>query len=166
MKTITRLFKHLSTTAGAGRRTFPPQTLAAIEAAIAEGETRHRAEVRLIIETSLPAQAVLSGMTPRERACELFSLYRIWDTEENCGVLVYIELADHDVEIVADRGVSRVIPAEEWQNICRIMTEGFASGDFHDSTLRALHRLNELLQIHFPDNGSTRNQLSDQPVVL
>jgi uncharacterized membrane protein len=133
---------------------------------IADGETRHRAEVRMIVEPSLPMQGVLSGMSPRERARELFAQYRIWDTEENCGVLVYVNLADHQVEIVADRGVGRVITAGQWEAICRTMTQGFARGAYHDSALAALGRLNALLQQHYPDDGSRHNQLADRPVML
>lgn len=166
MKTLSRLIRHVGTTNAVGRRAFPVATLKAIEEAITEGERRHRAEVRVIIEPALGAQAVLRGMTPRDRARELFAHYGIWDTEENCGVLVYIDLADHQVEIVADRGVGRVIGAKEWHAVCRIMTQGFARGAYHDSVLAALSELNALLQQHYPDDGSKRNQLSNKPVML
>jgi uncharacterized membrane protein len=166
MKRISRAIKHGCTSSAAGRRAFPEATLKAIQAAIAEGETRHRAEVRMIVEPALGVQAVLQGVSARERARELFSDYRIWDTEENCGVLVYVNLADHQVEIVADRGVGRVIAAKDWQAVCRTMTQGFAHGDFHDSVIAALNQLNALLQEHYPDDGSRRNQLSDRPLVL
>jgi uncharacterized membrane protein len=166
MNRLARLWRHLVTTSAHGRRAFPPATLKAIEAAIAKGETLHRAEVRMIIEPALDAQAAWSGMSSRERAKELFARYGIWDTEENCGVLVYVNLADRKVEIVADRGVGRAISGKEWQAICRTMTQGFSQGRFHDSTLAALDQINALLQKHFPDDGSTRNQLSDRPVML
>ena len=166
MRTLSRLFKHLFTTRFAGRRAFPDATLKDIQAVIAEGETRHRAEVRMIIEPALSAPAILNGMSSRERACELFSDYKVWDTEENCGVLVYVNLADHQVEIVADRGVGRVIAARDWAAVCRTMTQGFARGDFHDSVLGAFRQLNALLQQHYPDDGSRQNQLSDQPLML
>ncbi len=166
MKTLKRMIRHLATTTAAGRRAFPAATLQAIQAAIAEGETRHRAEVRLIVEPALSMQAALNGTSARERALELFAHYRIWDTEENCGVLVYINLADHKVEIVADRAIGRLISAREWQAICRTMTRGFAHGAFHDSVLAALDQMHALLQTHFPDDGSRSNQLSDRPIVL
>lgn len=166
MKTLSRLMKHLVTTTARGRRVFPETTLKAIEQAIAAGEQGHRAEVRIIIEPALTAQAVLNGVAPRERARELFAHYGVWDTEENCGVLVYINLADHQVEIVADRGVGRVIAAGKWEAVCRTMTQGFARSDYHDSTLAALAQINALLQEHYPDDGSTHNQLSNRPVML
>lgn len=166
MRTLSRLIKHLCTTTADVRRAFPPATLKAIEDAINEGETRHRAEVRVVVEPALNTQAVLSGMSARERARELFAHYGVWDTEENCGVLVYVNLADHQVEIVADRGVGRVIGAKDWHAICRTMTQGFARGAYHDSVITALVELNALLQQHYPDDGSRRNQLSDKPVML
>jgi uncharacterized membrane protein len=166
METLRRLWKHLGTTKTAGRRMFPVATLQAIEAVITQGETRHRGEVRVIIEHALGVQDILTGLTSRERARELFALYRIWDTEDNCGVLVYVNIADHKVEIVADRGVGHVVDAKEWQAICQRMTRGFAHGDTHDSVLTALEQLNALLQRHYPDDGSRRNQLSDKPVML
>jgi uncharacterized membrane protein len=166
MRTLSRLLKHLTTTAADGRRAFPESTLKAIEAAITEGETRHRAEVRVAIEPALPMQAVFLGTSPRERARELFSDYRVWDTEENCGVLVYLNLADHQVEIVADRGVGRAVSADEWDAVCRTMTQAFASGAYHEGVLAALGRINALLQQHYPDDGSTRNQLPNWPVML
>lgn len=166
MQTLSRLFKHLRTTTAVGRRTFPESTLKAIEETIAEGETRHRAEVHMIVEPALDAQDVLSGLSSRDRARELFSEYRIWDTEENCGVLVYINLADHKVEIVADRGVGREIPAGEWEAICRTMTQGFAKGEYHHSVIAALTRLNDLLEQHYPDDGTSHNQLPNRPMML
>jgi uncharacterized membrane protein len=166
MSTLSRLIRHLRTTNASGRRAFPEATLKAIEDAIADGETRHRAEVRVVIEPALAAQAILSGMPVRERARELFSDYRVWDTEENCGVLVYVNLADHQVEIVADRGVGRVIDASEWETVCRTMTQAFARKAYHEGVLAALGQLNALLQKHYPDDGSIRNQLPDRPVML
>lgn len=166
MKKLSRLMRHVFTTARDGRRAFPPATLKAIEDIITEGETRHRAEVKMIVEPSLTAQAVLADVSSRDRARELFAHYRVWDTEENCGVLVYVNLADHKVEIVADRGVGRAIDANKWASICRTMTSGFAHGAYQDSTLAALRELNALLQAHYPDDGSSHNQLPNRPVML
>jgi uncharacterized membrane protein len=168
MKTLPRMHKHLITGKSAGRRAFPPATLAAIQNAIAEGEQQHRAEIRVVIEPALAAAAVLRGVPARERAKELFSHYQIWDTEENCGILVYVNIADHKVEIVADRTVARLLSAKEWQSVCATMTRGFAHGEFHHSALTALRQLNGLLQERFPnkDDGAQANQLPDRPIVL
>lgn len=163
---FSRMKRHLLTTAGSARRAFPPATLKAIEAAIAEGETLHRAELCLIVEPALPLQAILHRVTARERASALFTQHRIWDTEENCGVLVYLNLADHKVEIVTDRAVGRLIAVSDWQAICQAMTQGFARGTFHDSMIAALTRINALLQQHFPANGERPNQLANKPILL
>ena len=166
LRLFSRMKRHLLTTASAGRRTFPAATLKAIEAAIAEGETQHRAEVCLIVEATLPLQAVLHHVTSRERASALFTQHRIWDTEENCGVLVYLNLADHKVEIVTDRAVGHLITAKDWQAICKSMTQDFACGAFHEGTIAALTRINALLQQHFPADGTRPNQLSNKPIIL
>jgi uncharacterized membrane protein len=168
MKTmLARLIKHLGTTAAAGRKMFPAATLKAIESAIAEGEQQHRAEIRVIIEPALSPREVLQHTSSRQRALDLFAAHRIWDTEENCGVLIYINLADHKVEIVTDRGIGRLLDAQVWQRLCQAMTQGFAKGAFHDSTLAALADMNTLLQQHLPANGATRsNQLPDRPLMI
>ncbi len=166
MKMLSRLHRHLLTTTAAGRRAFPTPTLEAIQAVIARGELLHRAEIRLIIEPALPLSSVLQSVSSRKRAHELFSRYRIWDTEENCGVLIYINLADRKVEIVSDRGVGRALKAADWQAVCKTLTQGFAQGEFHESTLTGLSRLNDLLEVHFPVAGTNSNELSNQPIVL
>jgi uncharacterized membrane protein len=166
MTTGHRLWRYLSTTKRTARRLFPPASLQAIQTAIAAGETTHRAEVRVIIEAALSVGFILQGGSARRRAVELFTHYRIWDTEENCGLLLYINLADHKVEIIADRGVERVIVKQEWQAICKMITDGFAANAYHDSVPAALAQLNLLLTKHYPQIGPQHNQLSDKPVML
>ena len=163
---VARLIKHMTTTKAKARRLFPAETLSAIEAAIADGEHQHRAEVRIIIEPALDVADIAARMTPRQRAVELFALHRIWDTEENCGVLVYINLADHKVEIVADRAIGRLIGKEDWHAVCQTMTKAFALRQYHQGVVAALAQLNQLLQRHFPDNGTGDNQLSNKPMFL
>jgi uncharacterized membrane protein len=166
MKTLHRMWRHLRTTKAAGRRAFPPEALKAIQAAIARGEAGHDGELRLVVEPSLTVQEALAGLTSRQRARELFSDYRIWDTEQNSGILIYVNLADHKVEIVADRAPNRLIQPAEWQEICRIMTEGFARGVYADSVLAALERLHGLLRERLPTSGVRENQLSNRPLIL
>ncbi|MET0961294.1 MAG: TPM domain-containing protein [Noviherbaspirillum sp.] len=166
MNTLKRLWRHLTTTRATGRRAFPKEVLAEIQQTIARGEQLHRAEVRIIIEPGLPLADVLDGMHPRARARELFSDYRVWDTEENFGVLIYLDLADHQVEIVADRGVGRLVQPEEWQAICDTMTRELRRGAYRDSTIAALEQLTVLLQQKLPAGGQRANQLSDKPIVL
>ena len=163
---LARLWRHLLATDSRARRAFPPASLQAIEAAIAQGETRHRGEVLLIVELALDWQQIWRGVTPRERARALFARHGIWDTEDNCGVLIYVNLADRQVEIVTDRGIGRLVPAQEWERLCRTMTEGFARAAFHDSVLAAINTLNDLLHQHYPDDGSQRNQLPNRPLMV
>lgn len=161
-----RALRHGLTGASSGQRCFPPATLEAIAQAIGEGEQLHRAEVRLIVEAALDAGSAFRNISNRDRARALFAQYGIWDTEENCGVLIYVNLADHAVDIVADRNVGRQVPEQDWQAVCATLTQGFAQGDFHHSTLAALRQLNAILQKLFPADGSRPNQLPNEAVIL
>lgn len=163
---IERVLRHARSGTGSARKAFPPETLKAIADAITAGEQTHRGEVRLIVERALPVGAVWSRVSDRERALALFADYGIWDTEDNCGVLIYVNLADRKVEIVADRGIDRKIDASTWQDVCRTMTEGYARGEFHESTLAAIEQVNVLLRQHFPSDGARPNELPDQPLML
>ncbi len=163
-----RLWRHLRSTHAAARRAFPSATLKAIQASIGEGERHHRAQVRVIVEASLSLGALRRGESARQRAHELFSRYRIWDTEENCGVLVYINLGDRKVEIVADRGINGRVTREHWQEVCRLMTSSYPQGKFEESSLLGLARLNALLAEAMPlrEGGNGENELSDKPLML
>lgn len=166
MEKLSRVFSHLFTFTRSGKHAFPEATLQAIQEVITEGEKLHRAEVQLIVEPSLPLSVVWAGTSSRERAIDLFSQYRIWDTEENSGVLIYIDLADHQVEIVADRGITHITTSDEWEAVCRTMTSGFAQGKYHESVIAALRLLNDILHEHLPDTENLPNQLPNRPIVL
>ena len=161
-----RQWRHWFATAARGRRMFPPASLAAIAKAIAAGEQRHRGELRLIVEHAMPSESIRAGLSNRQRAIALFAEYGVWDTEDNCGVLIYVNLADQKVDIVVDRNIGRKIDPATWQQVCRTMTAGFARGDFQASTLAAIEQVNALLAAQFPANGARANELPDQPVVL
>lgn len=164
-----RLLRHLSFGKLAAKRAFPPVSLNDIRANISAGEQQHRAQIRLIVEASLSLGAIWRKEGTRQRAHELFSRYRIWDTEENCGILLYINLADHKVEVVADRTSSRAITRSQWQEVIGMMTAGFARGDYPAATLLALDKLHGMLAETLPpdEDGKTGgNELSDKPVVL
>jgi uncharacterized membrane protein len=163
---VKRSLRHLLSTRTEAARVFPPATLEAIAEAITAGEQTHRGEVRLVVEKSLPLSAVWGGIGNRQRALALFADYGIWDTEDNCGVLIYVNLADRKVDIVADRGINRRIDPATWQAICNTMTAGFAHGRFHDATLEAIGQVNALLRQHFPSNGMRPNELPDKPLML
>jgi uncharacterized membrane protein len=163
---LKRVFRHWRTTAGVARRAFPPEGLSAIGAAINAGEQRHRSELRFIVEASMPSAALWNDMTNRQRALALFAEYGVWDTEDNCGVLIYVNLAEHKIDIVVDRNVARKIDQSQWQAVCDTMTQGFRQGEFEKSTLLAIEAVNALLEQHFPSNGARANELPDHPIML
>jgi len=161
-----RLLRHLATSTRLVHRRFPETALRAIEAAIAEGERRHEPELRFAVEAALHPRAVLRGQTPRDRAIEVFSELRVWDTEHNTGVLIYLLLADRDVEIVADRGVAVRVAIAEWESICREMETHLREGRYEAGALAGLRATSDLLARHFPPRGPGRGEQSDRPVVL
>ncbi|MGH8852661.1 MAG: TPM domain-containing protein [Telluria sp.] len=163
---IGRAWRHLASSSRDAKRAFPEETLTAISQAITGGEQTHRGEVRLIVEKALPFDDAWGGVSNRQRALALFADYGVWDTEDNCGVLIYINLAEHKVDIVADRGIDRKIDSSTWQAVCRTMTVGFKAGQFHDATLAAVDQVNALLRQHFPADGTGRNELPDKPLML
>lgn len=169
MDRLTRRLRHLHSGVGVGEKLFPQDVLDLITEAIAHGEATHRGEVRLIVEAALPAELIWADVTDRARALELFAEHGVWDTEDNCGVLVYVNLADHQVEIIADRAINRKVTPEQWQRICGTMTEGFRQGDYGRSTLDAIEQVNALLREHFPadaSRGPDVNELPDRPVMI
>jgi len=164
---LNRFFRHLATDHGSVRRAFPKAALARIEAAIAEGEKRHRGQVRFAVEPALPPARVLRRVMPRERALEMFGDLRIWDTAENCGVLVYLLLADRDVEIVADRGIHGHVGSAAWETVCGKMEAAFRDGRFVEGVIAGITEINALLARHYPRDGRAGdNELSNRPVVL
>lgn len=158
-----RIARHLLVMPGAVNRAFPPSTMAAIEQAIARSETQHSGEVRFAVEAALDVPALLAGQSARARAIEAFSQLGVWDTAENNGVLIYLLLAERDVEIVADRGInSRVGPAE-WQAICGVMEAALRRGEFQQAMLAAIDAVTRVLAQHFPPRAGDRNELADRP---
>jgi uncharacterized membrane protein len=161
-----RFFRHLATDHGSARRAFPAAALSRIETAIAEGERHHRGQVRVAVEASLPLVRVLKGLSPRARALEVFSELSVWDTEENCGVLVYLLLADRDVEIVADRGIHAKVGDDAWTAICRKMENAFRAGRYAEAVEEGVRAVGDLLAQHSPHDGTRRNEIPDKPIVL
>lgn len=149
------------------RRVFPRATLASIERAVGEQEKRHRGQLLVAIEGGLPLQALLAGRTARERALEQFARLRVWDTEDNAGVLIYLLLADRRVEIVSDRGIHARVGDIAWETICGAMQLEFAAGRFEAGVLSGLASVSDLLAQHFPAQaGGEPNELPDAPVIL
>ena len=161
-----RLGRHIVTDHWSARRAFPPEAMKRIEHAIAEGERHHTGQVRFVVEGALPMGQLVRGETPRERAIDVFARLRIWDTEENSGVLVYLLLADRDVEIVADRGIHRKVGDEAWKAICRAMESAFRDRRFQEGAVDGIDAINSLLAQHFPRTKPGPNELPDRPIVL
>jgi uncharacterized membrane protein len=161
-----RFGRHLFTDHWSARRAFPAPVMHRIQAAIAAGERMHTGQVRFVVEAALPMGQVVRGETPRARALEVFSRLRIWDTEHNCGVLIYLLMADRDVEIVADRGIHHKVGDEAWQAICRGMELAFKERRFSDGAVDGIDAINALLEHHFPRASAGPNELPDDPLVL
>jgi uncharacterized membrane protein YgcG len=163
---IKRIMRHLSTGRAAVGRVFPLRTLNAIEHTIRETETRHDGQIRFAVEPALELVPLLTGQTAQRRAIDVFSSLRVWDTEHNNGVLIYLLLADRDVEIVADRGIHVRLGREVWETICRDMEAAFRKGDFEAGVLAGIHAVGEHLSRHFPLRSGKQNEMPDLPVLL
>lgn len=162
-----RWIRHLLLDHLALSRAFPRATLTAIGSAVATQEKRHRGQLRVAIEGGLPLPALLAGRTARARALEQFARLRVWDTEDNAGVLVYLLLADRRVEIVADRGIHARVGDIAWETICGAMQQEFAAGRFEAGALSGLASISDLLAQHFPAKpGENPNELPDAPEVV
>jgi hypothetical protein len=163
---IVRMAKHL-VSEGAARRRFPESALDAIQKAIATGEARHRGQVCFAIEGALPLGELLRDRTARARAQEMFAHLRVWDTEHNSGVLIYVLIADHAIEIVADRGIHARVAESEWLAVCAQLRERFVAGDFESGAIAAVVAVSAILAQHFPSDGTpVANELPDRPVRL
>jgi hypothetical protein len=150
------------------RGAFPAGALARIEAAIAAGERRHRAELRFAVESSLDTAQLWAGLPARERALEVFGRFRIWDTDENNGVLVYLLWADRAVEIVADRDAMRRVDAEVWARACAQLADACRAGRPIDGAVACIETLNDALARAYPPDGARPNadELPNAPLVL
>lgn len=163
---LLRFLKHLLIPDWYARRHFTPDMLTRIEAAIARSEASHRGEIRFAMEGALDLSPLLHGVPPRARALEVFSNLRVWDTEENTGVLVYLQVLDRNFEIVADRGINARVRQEQWEAICMRMETAFREGRFEDGIIVGLKEITALLTQHFPARAQNPDELSNKPVVL
>jgi uncharacterized membrane protein len=162
---LRRIARHLLVLPGAVGRAFPAPAMAAIERAIAKSEREHSGEVRFAVEPALDTRPLLAGQSARERALEVFSLLRLWDTDERNGVLIYLLLADRDIEIVADRGLN-VVQAAEWEAICKSMEQALRRGEFQQGVVEGVQAVSRLVARHFPRRAGDRNELPNRPYVI
>ncbi len=163
---IKRIWRHLAMTHGRVNHAFAPAALGAIEQAIKESESAHLGEVRFVVEGALDGAPLFNGQSARERALHLFSVLRIWDTEHNSGVLIYVLLADRAVEIVADRAIHARAGAHAWVAICHEMEQAFRTGNFEQGAVRGVQGMTRQLADHFPARAHSANELPDRPLVL
>jgi uncharacterized membrane protein len=163
-----RLIRHVAPAHWRARMQFPETALDAIEEAIGRAEKGHSGEIRFAIETSLTPWHIFGDVSPRTRALEVFAHLRVWDTESNNGVLIYVQLADRSVEIVADRGLSGRVTQAEWESVCRMMEEHFRAGRFKAGSIAGVDAIASLLARHYPGQSqpSAGNQLPDRPTLL
>ncbi len=163
---ILRFFNHLFSTPWSVHRHFSSASLQNIEQAIKHSECTHSGEIRFVVEAQLSPLEVIRGKQPRARALELFSHLQIWDTAANNGVLIYLLLADRDVEIIADRGIHHHVTNAGWEAICKHMEYMFRKGEFEQGVLYGIESIGEYLQRYFPENGANANELPDRPLIL
>jgi uncharacterized membrane protein len=163
---IARIGKHLLEHRWRAQRLFPRRVLDAIEQAIKAGEATHAGQVRFVVEGALDGGPLFRGQSARERALDMFSHLRIWDTAHNNGVLIYLLLADRQVEIVADRGIDAKVGAAGWAKICADMEADFKAGNFGSGSVRGIESVSRELAKFFPAHGKGPNELPDAPLVI
>lgn len=163
LKVLKRLLSHLVTPDWRVKRVLGAAAMKNIEQAISDSEKLHSGEIRFAAEAALDTMPLLQGVTARQRAIEVFSQLRIWDTEQNNGVLIYLLLADRDVEIIADRGINTKIEQHVWQSICEHMETLFRAGRFEQGVLTGIGDISTQLQQSFPTTANDRNELPNTP---
>lgn len=166
MPTLARALRHLF--AADARSRFPAVAMDRITAAIGEGERRHHGEICFAVESTLPLRQILRGVQARSKAEAAFASLRVWDTSANNGVLVYLLLADHRIEIVADRGLHGRVSDAQWRGVCQVLEERLRSGDYAGAVIAVINEVSDLLATHFPQAPGTvdLDELTDRPVFL
>ncbi len=148
------------------RLAFPATVLLEIEQAITQSERLHNGELRFAVENALLPSWVWRGMSAQQRATDVFSSLRVWDTEQNNGVLIYVLLADREVHILGDRGIDKRVTQTEWDAIAKVMQAHFSAGYFHQGALEGIQHITTLLAKYFPPDKNKRNELSNKPVII
>ena len=161
-----RFLRHLFYTRWMTRRHFTPLVLGQIETAIRETEALHGGEIRFVVETALDLAELAQEISPRQRALQVFGQLGVWDTEHNNGVLIYLLLADHTVEIVADRGIAGRIAQSEWDGACLEMQRHFRERRFAEGSVAGIRGVGRLLSRYFPGRRAPADELPNQPVLL
>lgn len=163
---LARWWRHLGPEAARLRRTFDAAAFDRIERAIEASERAHRAELRFAIEPALSPAALWRGASARERAVDVFSDFRIWDTEEDNGVLIYVLWAEHAVEILADRGAARSVDPAVWQAACATIRDAFRGGRAVDGVVAAIESCGAALARVYPAGDRNPDELSNRPIIV
>ena len=163
---IIRFFKHMFSHPWQVKSHFSAEALRNIEKAISASEKMHAGEIRFVVEAGLHPIEILYKKTPKKRAIELFGYLNIWDTEHNNGVLIYLLLADRDVEIIGDRGIDKHLGHNGWEQICRDMEALFRAGEFEAGVLQGVAEISAYLQKYFPQTGASKNEVTNKPLVM
>ena len=137
-----------------------------IEQAIAADELQHSAEVRFAVEASLDIYRIWAQVEPRERAMTHFSRLKVWDTQANNGVLIYLLLADQSVEILVDREAARLVDPQIWERACAVMSMAFRREAYTEGVLAGLKVIQPALERAFPARSDDRDELPNTVAVL
>lgn len=165
-KNLTRFCRHIATLPFSVHRRFSKEVMQRITQVITSNELLHSGEICFVIEVNLSLRELLAKKTAVARAVEVFSNLRIWDTEQNNGVLIYLLMADHDFEILADRGLHHQVDEVVWAQISSEMERLFKRGDFESGVVYGIENISALLAKHFPPFQKNTNELSDKPIIL
>ena len=157
MRRLLRILQHRLLDAGDTRRALGEAALARLQAQVAASELHHSGEIRLCVEAGLPLSYLWDGLSARDRAVTMFGKLRVWDTELNNGVLIYLLLAERAIEIVADRGLARRVPQARWDAALAAMRNAFAGGRFEDGLSQAIAAVDAELAREFPLAGGEAN---------
>ena len=168
---LTRIFRHRWQRDDATQRAIPPALLEKLAAQVARSESSHSGEIRIYVEAGLPLsylwQSASTAQITHERALALFGKLRVWDTANNNGVLIYLLLAEHRIEIVADRGLNERVAPGTWTHLVDTMRAAFKAGDFEAGLMQAVQEVSVLLHQHFPlaVDQHNPNELPNQPLL-
>lgn len=163
---LKRIITHLLTTQGHVSKAFPTHVLNTIEQTISANEANHTGEIQFAVEDALDGMALFKGQTSQERAIELFAQLRVWDTQHNNGLLIYLLLADRAVEIVADRGIHEKVGVQVWSTVCRQMERDFKQSNYEVGVVSGVRAIAQHLAQHFPVDSPATNELPNRPVLV
>ncbi|MDQ5927082.1 MAG: hypothetical protein QG554_2025 [Pseudomonadota bacterium] len=158
MNTLIRWLRHLWLDAADSRRCLTRAGLQRLEETVTRSEARHLGELRLCVEGGLRMSELWRGVDASQRAVQVFSQLRVWDTAHNNGVLIYLLLADRRIEILADRGLHSRTAPDFWTTLARRLSDTLHQGDFESGLALAIEEIGLLLHQHYPDDGRAHNE--------